>query len=192
MLFDLVPLADFRCVLSTMFRDEPVWGVLGPDLSEDAGENQQHEQLFVFKRFRHISATQLRPSPRRWARSLCWWGAAPPSWSRLGDVPYWCFHVLQGSFGLVLDFRSKAQSGHKHTLGAPKVCLRPDSASDRSSRTSSDDPPAELSHGLKVSDRRRNTPKSVQNPSESLCAGLWVPCRVFWVGFGPALGRNPV
>ena len=30
---------------------------------------------------------------------------------------------------------------------------------------------AELSHSLKVSDRRRNTPKSVQNRSESLCAG---------------------
>ena len=33
---------------------------------------------------------------------------------------------------------------------------------------------------LKVSDRRRNTPKSGQNRSESLCAGLWAPCRVFW------------
>ena len=43
---------------------------------------------------------------------------------------------------------------------------------------------AELSHSLKVSDRRRNMTKSGQNRSESLCAGLWVPCRVFWVWFG--------
>ncbi len=51
---------------------------------------------------------------------------------------------------------------------------------------------AELSHSLKVSGRRRSTPKSVQNLSESLCAGLWVPCRIFWVWFGAALGPNPV
>jgi hypothetical protein len=25
----------------------------------------------------------------------------------------------------------------------------------------------------------------------SLCAGLWVPCRIFWAWFGPALGPNP-
>ena len=50
---------------------------------------------------------------------------------------------------------------------------------------------AELSRSLKVSDRRRNTPKSGQNRSESLCAGLWVPCRIFWAWFGPALGPNP-
>ncbi len=47
---------------------------------------------------------------------------------------------------------------------------------------------AELSHSLKVSDRRRTTPKSGQNRSESLCAGLWAPCRVFWAWFGFALG----
>ncbi len=34
------------------------------------------------------------------------------------------------------------------------------------------DPGAELSRSLKVSDRRRNTPKLAQNRSESLCAGL--------------------
>ncbi len=45
---------------------------------------------------------------------------------------------------------------------------------------------AELSHSLKFSDRRRNTRKSGQNRSESLCAGLWSPCRVFWAWFGPA------
>ncbi len=50
---------------------------------------------------------------------------------------------------------------------------------------------AELSHTLKVSDLRRNTPKSVQNRSESLCRGLWAPCRSFWAWFGPALGPNP-
>ncbi len=33
--------------------------------------------------------------------------------------------------------------------------------------------PAELSHSLKVSDRRRIAAKSSQNRSESLCAGLW-------------------
>jgi hypothetical protein len=33
----------------------------------------------------------------------------------------------------------------------------------------------ELSHSVKVSDSRRNTPKSGKNRSESLCAGLWVP-----------------
>ncbi len=27
--------------------------------------------------------------------------------------------------------------------------------------------------------------------SLSLRAGLWVPCRIFWVWFGPALGPNP-
>jgi hypothetical protein len=27
--------------------------------------------------------------------------------------------------------------------------------------------------------------------SESMCAGLWVPCRISWVWFGPALGQNP-
>ena len=51
---------------------------------------------------------------------------------------------------------------------------------------------AELSHSLKVSDRRRNTPKSAQNRSELGCAGLWVPCRICWAWFGPALGPNPV
>jgi hypothetical protein len=40
----------------------------------------------------------------------------------------------------------------------------------------------ELSHSLKVSDRRRTTPKSVHNRSEALCAGLWVPSRVFGAG----------
>ena len=44
---------------------------------------------------------------------------------------------------------------------------------------------------LENSDRRRNTPKSGHNRSESLCAGLWAPCRVFWAWFGPALGPNP-
>ncbi len=46
--------------------------------------------------------------------------------------------------------------------------------------------PAELSHSFKVSDRR------LQKRSESLRAGLWVPCRVFWDGFGPALGPNSI
>ncbi len=50
---------------------------------------------------------------------------------------------------------------------------------------------AELFRSLKVSDRRRHTPKSAQNRSESLCAGLWVPCRIFWAWFGLALGPNP-
>jgi hypothetical protein len=30
--------------------------------------------------------------------------------------------------------------------------------------------------------------KSAQHRSESLCAGLWAPCRIFWAGFGPAFG----
>ncbi len=47
---------------------------------------------------------------------------------------------------------------------------------------------AELSRSLKVSDRRRNTPKLAQNRSESLYAGLWAPCRVVWAWFGFALG----
>ncbi len=50
---------------------------------------------------------------------------------------------------------------------------------------------AELAHSLQVWDRPRNTPKRVQNRSESLCAGWWAPCRVFGTGFGPALGSNP-
>ena len=48
----------------------------------------------------------------------------------------------------------------------------------------------ELYHRLKVSARRRNTPKSAQSRSRSLCSGLWVPCRIFWAWFGPALGPN--
>ncbi len=51
---------------------------------------------------------------------------------------------------------------------------------------------AELFRSLKVSDRRRNAPKSAQYRSESLCAGLWAPCRIFWAWFGQALGPNPV
>ena len=51
---------------------------------------------------------------------------------------------------------------------------------------------AELSHSLKVADRRRNTPTWGQNRSESLRAGLWAPCRVFWAWFGFALGPIPV
>ena len=50
---------------------------------------------------------------------------------------------------------------------------------------------AELSRSLKVSDRRRNTPKSAQNRSESLRAGLWVPWRIFWAWFCCVLDRNP-
>ena len=40
-------------------------------------------------------------------------------------------------------------------------------------------------------DRDGNTPKPVRNRSESVCAGLWAPCRIFWAWFGPALGPNP-
>ncbi len=43
-----------------------------------------------------------------------------------------------------------------------------------------------------TTDRRRNTPKSAQNRSESLSPGLSVPCRVFWAWFGAALGPKPV
>ncbi len=50
---------------------------------------------------------------------------------------------------------------------------------------------AKLSHSLKVSEHRRNTPKSAQNRSESLCAGRWVQCRIFWAWFGFALGPHP-
>ncbi len=46
-----------------------------------------------------------------------------------------------------------------------------------------------LASSLEVSDRRRNTPKSAQNRSESLCAGPWVPRRVFWA-WSPSLGQN--
>ncbi len=49
----------------------------------------------------------------------------------------------------------------------------------------------ELSHSSKFANRRRNTPKSDHNRSESLCAGLWVPCRVLRAWFGPACGPNP-
>ncbi len=51
---------------------------------------------------------------------------------------------------------------------------------------------AELSHSLKVSDRRRNTPKSDQNRSGSLCTGLWVPCQIFLAWIDPAVGQNPI
>ena len=36
------------------------------------------------------------------------------------------------------------------------------------------------------------TPRSGQNPSDSLCTGLWVPFRVFGIRFGPVLGPNPI
>ncbi len=49
---------------------------------------------------------------------------------------------------------------------------------------------AELSHSLKIPDGRRNRLESAQNRSESLCAGLWVPYRVFGAWFGPALDPN--
>ncbi len=49
-----------------------------------------------------------------------------------------------------------------------------------------------LSHSLKASDRHRKIPKSGRNRLESLCAGLWAPCRVFWAWFGFALGPNPI
>ena len=39
---------------------------------------------------------------------------------------------------------------------------------------------ADLCRILKIPDRRRNMPKSGQNRSQSLCAGLWAPCRAFW------------
>jgi hypothetical protein len=72
----------------------------------------------------------------------------------------------------------------------------------RSIRTQDHFTSAELSHSLKVSDRRRNMQKSAHVFSESLCAGLWVPCRIFWawlglglawLGFdiGPASGTIP-
>jgi hypothetical protein len=48
----------------------------------------------------------------------------------------------------------------------------------------------ELSHILYVSDPRRNTHKSAQNRSKSLCGGLWVPCRIFSAGFGPVVGPD--
>ncbi len=51
---------------------------------------------------------------------------------------------------------------------------------------------ADVSRSLKVSDRRRNTPAWAHNRSESLCAGLRVPCWIFWSWFGPASGPNPV
>ncbi len=54
------------------------------------------------------------------------------------------------------------------------------------------DDSAELSRSLKVSDRRRNTPKSGQNRSESLFAGVWAACRIFWAWFGAVLGPIPV
>jgi hypothetical protein len=48
-----------------------------------------------------------------------------------------------------------------------------------------------VSCSFKVSDHRRNAPKSGQNRLESLCAGLWVPCRNFWFLCGTAIGLNP-
>ncbi len=50
---------------------------------------------------------------------------------------------------------------------------------------------AELSHNFKVSVCRRSTPKSGQNRTELLCAGLWASCRVFWAWCGFDSGPNP-
>ncbi len=44
---------------------------------------------------------------------------------------------------------------------------------------------------MKFAYRRRNTTKSGQNRSESLGAGLWVPCRLFWAWFGARKRRFP-
>ncbi len=71
--------------------------------------------------------------------------------------------------------------------GAPAPQPHPVGAAAHQTTRSS----AKLSHSFIVSGRRRNTPKSDQNRSESLCAGLWVSCRIFWVWFGPALAPNP-
>ncbi len=52
---------------------------------------------------------------------------------------------------------------------------------------------AEPSHSLKVSDRRRNTPKSAQNRSESLCRFVGtVPdiLRLVWPSFRPKPGSR--
>ncbi len=38
----------------------------------------------------------------------------------------------------------------------------------------------------------RTSLKHAEIGPESLCAGLWAPCRVFWFWFGPASGPNPV
>ncbi len=48
-----------------------------------------------------------------------------------------------------------------------------------------------FSHSFIFFDRRRDTAKSAQNHSESLSAGLSVPCRICFAWFGPALGLNP-
>ncbi len=37
----------------------------------------------------------------------------------------------------------------------------------------------------------RRTPKSAKNSSESLCANLWVPCKIIWDWFGPTVDTNP-
>ena len=41
---------------------------------------------------------------------------------------------------------------------------------------------------VQVSDRGRNTQKTVRNRLESVCAGLWAPSRVFWAWPRPVWG----
>ncbi len=48
---------------------------------------------------------------------------------------------------------------------------------------------AELPHSFKILDRRRYTPKSAQNRSESLCAALWVLPDI-WPSFRPKSGSK--
>jgi hypothetical protein len=79
---------------------------------------------------------------------------------------------IEGQYEIVVTYMFE---GHVH--GLDQCLLRNHSA--------------ELSHNFKVSDRRRSTPTSGQNRSESLCAGLSAPCRVFSASSGPVLGSIP-
>ncbi len=96
------------------------------------------------------------------------------------------------------DFRAGsiiAQHGVLQVLYLPQVAAAMPALfqwSDcmRGPPTGSDDS-AQLSRNFNVYVRRRNTRKSGQHRSDSLCAGLRVQCRVFWVWFGPPLGQNP-
>ncbi len=64
--------------------------------------------------------------------------------------------------------------------------------SDTESRVLVDSEPMCWAYQLKNFGSSPSMPKSGHDRSDSLRSGLWVPCWVLWVWFGPAFGPNPV
>ncbi len=115
-----------------------------------------------------LSAARAEP-----AKVECSQGAVP-----MGRLP---LRAFEGKFSL------EGPQGPGHPLPGSEFNLAGRPRANFAQR----DPSAELSRSSKVSDRRGNAQKPFHNRSESLCAGLWAPCRVLWVLFGFAFGPIP-